>query len=361
MSDDEPTLTHRGPATAAAQRSGDLTGCRLVDRYDLISVLGRGGAGAVYKAIDLTDRSLAAVKVLDAPAASFEWRARFRQEAQAAARLSHPNTVRTLAFGETPDGLAYLVMEYVAGPTLMDVIDQEGRLSPARVVRILDQVAASLGEAHEKGLVHRDIKPANLILTALDGRPDVVKVLDFGLVKDLEADVDLTRAGVVLGSPSFMAPEQVLKQRVDARTDLYALGVVAYGALTGRAPFESPIKHELMMMQVDASVPPLAEKAPNVHFPDSLDWLVRTCLAKQREDRFADTRALRKALRAVQAELDGGAEPSGLALNAAGEPIRTTPPAPPRIALFLAGFLGLLALGSGGLCTLATLVWWWLG
>jgi serine/threonine-protein kinase len=360
VTDEEPTLRHRGPATLAAQRAGDLCGCRLADKYELFERLGAGATGAVYRGRRLTDGLDVAIKVLDAPSANAEWKLRFHREGAAAARLSHPNTVRLLELGEEDDGLTWMAMEHAAGPTLMDVIEREGRLRPERALRILDQVAASLAEAHEKGLVHRDVKPTNIVLTQVDGE-EVAKVLDFGLVKDLSADVDLTHSGVALGSPSFMAPEQVLRKPIDARADLYALGVVTYGMLTGRAPFEHESKHQLMMMQVKAPIPSLQAKAPDLVVPESVAFIVQTCLAKDRESRFADAYQLRKAVRRALAELSGEAPHAPMRLNEEGKPEVSEPPARSRTFSFLAGFFLLAALGGPLVCGALGLLWWALG
>ncbi len=223
-----------------------LLGRDIDGRYTILEKLGQGGMGAVYRASQHgLDREVA-IKVVSAHLVSDPAVVkRFLREAKLASRLSHPNAVGVLEFGQTEDGVFYLVMELVTGRTLDHVIKSEKVLKPERVVRIGMQVCDALEGAHSLSIIHRDLKPANIMLLA-KGR-DLVKVLDFGLAKVVGADqttVTMTNAGALLGTPAFMPPELALGLPCDARADLYSLGVVLYLAGSGRLPFMSDSPHE---------------------------------------------------------------------------------------------------------------------
>jgi len=210
----------------------------VAGRYRVEALLGRGGFGVVYQAVQLNMGRGVALKVLLAEAlAHVEGFARFRHEAELAQRLSHPNTVRLYDFGETEAGLPFTAWELLRGRPLDATLRAERTLSPPRVARIGAQVLKSLMEAHEIGIVHRDVKPSNLFLCEFTGETDFVKVLDFGIAKSLSNGPGLTRDGAILGTPSYMAPEQVAGEEVTPATDLYALGLVMAEALAGRPVF----------------------------------------------------------------------------------------------------------------------------
>ena len=267
-------------------------------QYTLRRKLGAGGMGEVWLAEHGLLRRPCAVKfVRPELAASPAAAARFAREVQAVTGLSHVNTVRVYDYGRADDGSFYLVMEYLDGPTLEELVRAEGPLPPARAVHLLRQVCGALAEAHAAGLVHRDIKPGNVIVATLGGRPDVAKLLDFGLVQDLSAEADgrLTRTGTVLGTPAYMSPEQAAgESAVDARGDIYSLGAVAFFALTGRPPFQGKTVGQLLAAHRSEPPPSLTDLRPDV--PADLAAVVARCLAKDPADRYPSAADLDRAL-----------------------------------------------------------------
>jgi serine/threonine-protein kinase len=207
--------------------------------YQITEELGRGGMAVVYRAYQPSLNRHVAIKVLP-PQLSFDpqFVERFQREARAAARLRHPNIVVIHDVGEQ-DGNYYIVMEYLEGRTLNQLIEQEGPLSPQRAAHIIDQVAAALDYAHQQGVVHRDVKPANIFV----GKDDRVTLTDFGIAKAATDAEQLTRTGMLMGTPEYMAPEQAEGSNVDHRTDLYSLGIVLYQMLVGRVPFRGTTPH----------------------------------------------------------------------------------------------------------------------
>jgi serine/threonine-protein kinase len=267
-------------------------------QYTLTRKLGEGGMGEVWLAEHGLLRRPCAVKFVRPDlAASPAAAARFAREVQAVTGLSHVNTVRVYDYGRADDGSFYLVMEYLDGPTLEELVRAAGPLSPARVVNLVRQLCGALAEAHAAGLVHRDIKPGNVIVATLGGQPDVAKLLDFGLVQDLSAEVDgrLTRTGTVLGTPAYMSPEQAAgESAVDARGDVYALGAVAFFALAGRPPFEWRTVGRLLAAHRSELPPSLADLRPDV--PADVAAVVARCLAKNPADRFQSAADLDREL-----------------------------------------------------------------
>ncbi|MCB9664493.1 MAG: serine/threonine protein kinase [Alphaproteobacteria bacterium] len=283
----------------AALKAGDLLGQTLGGRYVLEERLARGAMGCVYVARQLPFDRKVAVKVLDPKSQSDEasvFQERFLREASVLARLQHPNTVRVFDYGHH-HGHTYLVMEYVDGSSVRRL--QAGGPVPAlRMIHIATQMCDALQEAHALGLIHRDLKPANVLLTRHAGALDVVKVVDFGLAKEFFGNADITQAGQVLGTPMYMAPEQIRDEPCDQRTDIYALGVVLYRGLTGVTPFEKGKAMAVLMAHLKKHVPRFAEVAPELELPPCVEWTVRTCLRKRSEDRFANVMELKRALRA---------------------------------------------------------------
>jgi hypothetical protein len=208
-------------------------------QYSLETKIGAGGMGEVYRARHAMLRRPTAVKLLSGDGSEAQLR-RFEKEVQLTARLTHPNTISIYDYGRTPDGIFYYAMELLDGLTLEELVERHGPQPPGRVIHLLRQVCGALREAHRAGLIHRDIKPANIFLTRRGEIPDFVKVLDFGLVRELKSDQTLTRSNIdtVVGTPLFLAPEAIATpDRVDARADLYGLGCVAYFLVTGAVPF----------------------------------------------------------------------------------------------------------------------------
>jgi serine/threonine protein kinase len=267
--------------------------------YTLEQKVGQGGMGAVYRARhDRLPRPVA-VKLLRTRVAGDESLELFEREVQQTSRLTHPSTVQIYDFGVAQNGIYYYAMEYIDGLTLDDLVMRYGALPPGRVIYILAQVAHALAEAHEVGLVHRDIKPANILLCDRGGVVDFPKLVDFGLVADLQAPIDPNdnRPRTLLGTPMYMAPEALVEtHRIDARTDLYALGAVAYYMLTGEDVFDDPRDIEqLVSMQLNTD--PLApSERMRKKLPRDLERLVLACLAKSPRDRPQSALHLRSAL-----------------------------------------------------------------
>ena len=253
---------------------------RRLGQYELGEKLGEGGMGVVYRARHALMKRPVAIKLLPPALAGQDAIVRFEREVQLTSQLSHPNTVVIHDYGRTPDGIFYYAMELIEGASLEQIIHATGPMPSGRVIHIMRGVAGALAEAHEHGLVHRDIKPANILLGPRGGEPDVVKVLDFGLVRSVNAQAEVTNAGVLMGTPLTMSPEAIRSpERVDARSDLYALGAVAYYLLSGHHVFEAESVLEICAMHLHDVPPPLAVKVPGLDA--DLERLVLSCLAKE--------------------------------------------------------------------------------
>lgn len=276
--------------------SDPLLGVLLGGTYRVRRLLGRGGMGAVYEADHEALGRKVAVKVLS-PELSMRQEAveRFRREALSAARLGHPNIIQIQDFRAEEGAAAFLVMELLQGETLAQRIDRLGTLSDGALRDIAHQVLDALTAAHAAGIVHRDIKPENLFLTPV-GTGDVVKVLDFGVAK-LESDQRITREGMLVGSPLYMAPEQAYGSSVDARADLYSLGATLYHARTGVPPFDADSLPRILVLLKEAPLIPVTVRIPDAD-PAFAAWLERA-LAKRPDERFASAAAMRDALLAL--------------------------------------------------------------
>jgi eukaryotic-like serine/threonine-protein kinase len=252
-------------------------------QYMLENKIGEGGMGVVYRASHAMLRRPTAIKLLTNT--SEHAALRFEREVQLTARLTHPNTIAVYDYGRTPDGVFYYAMEYLEGITLDELVRVHGPQPPSRVVHLLVQICGALEEAHTAGLVHRDIKPANMMLTNRGGDTDVVKVLDFGLVKEsADANLGTTSINAVMGTPHFMAPEAILDPpTVDGRTDLYALGVTAYYLLTGIRVFEGTNLVEICSAHLHQVPVAPSERRPGI--PPKLELAILECLSKKPEDR----------------------------------------------------------------------------
>lgn len=305
---------------------------KQVGQYELMQLLGKGAMGEVYLARHRLLRRPCAVKLIRPDRVeSQEWLSRFEREVQAMAQLTHPNTVEVYDFGRAADDSFFYAMEYLPGSNLDALVRRFGPLPPGRVVHLLRQVCGALAEAHGKGLIHRDIKPGNVIVCERGGVTDVVKLLDFGLVH-VQTDVgpevgrysavesgapedfdgqkappsgfDLTRAGQIIGTPAYMAPEQVRGEPPDARSDIYSLGGVACFLLTGKPPFEGDTLEELCRAHLSTPSPRLCDRDPNV--PADLSALIERCLAKLHEERFQHVKEVLAALEATDAASEWG-------------------------------------------------------
>lgn len=275
-----------------------LTG-RVIGRYRVLDRLGGGGMGTVYIAEHMKLKRKDAIKVLNSTwADQGDALARFHREARNASTITHPNVCAVYDFGETPEGLTFLAMELVDGKSLAEILEEEGALAPARAARLTLQVADALTAAHDKGIVHRDLKPGNIMVTrGADGR-EVVKVVDFGIAKAAGglADQEVTRVGLVAGTPEYMSPEHLRGDEPDPRSDVYSLGVVFYRMLTGRLPFG----------QGHSGVKPLelAKARPEGDFPSGVQSVIERALEYDPLNRFQSAMELgRAAVSATQEEL----------------------------------------------------------
>ncbi|MBZ0126725.1 MAG: serine/threonine protein kinase [Rhodocyclaceae bacterium] len=274
---------------------------RQLGPYRLIRQIGEGALSNVYLAQHRMLKRPAAIKVLKPQTTSDEWTARFQREVQSASQLGHPNTITIYDYGTGPSSEFWYAMEYLEGLSLSDLVERYGPVPPSRAAWILRQACASLWEAHASGLVHRDIKPQNIMLCDIRGERDVVKVLDFGLVKQMSGEQtrDLTSTLRILGTPLYMSPERIRHPGdADARADIYALGAVGYYLLTGKRLFETETEHDLIY-QVLHTVPPLASERSPFTVPVELDALIGRCLEKDPDRRPQSMAEVASALDAV--------------------------------------------------------------
>ncbi len=288
-------------------RTDPFIGRVIGGQYRIDSKLGEGGMGAVYRATQLAVNRGVAVKVLRAHVPEMEKGAlvqRFRREAMATSKLRHPNTVSVYDFGETEDGTMYMVLELLDGATLSEVVTRHAPLPPERVAYIGKQIAKSLAEAHECGIVHRDLKPDNVFVCHYHGDPDFTKVMDFGIARLLTGDDgrDVTRTGMMVGTPRYIAPEQAMAKKVTPAADLYALGVILFEMLSGSAPFDEESAMALALAHINEPVPPLELAKYPKPLAEAWQGLVQSLLTKNPKKR--PQRAAEVANWLSQLELD---------------------------------------------------------
>lgn len=306
-----------------------LIGTTLADKYQILEKLGSGGMGLVYKAKHLLMKRLVAIKLmLPQFAASATALKRFRQEAQAASHLNHPNILKVYDFGVTPQGLPYLVMDLLEGTNLSAELTKHNYLPLERALKIFIQTCAALYHAHQKGVIHRDLKPGNIMLVDYDGQSDVVQIVDFGMAKILsEMDgetEELTKTGEVFGSPMYMSPEQCMGRELDGRSDIYSLGCVMYRTLTGRPAVAGASAMECFNKHATALPAPFSEVAPELMLPPSLEAIIFKAMAKEVHERQDSMAQLREELLAElgQAEISGSmpanSEPQQLSTSQSG-------------------------------------------
>jgi len=288
-----------------------LLGTTLDNRYKIDAVIGRGGMSTVYKARHLFLNRDVAIKIMQEHLASnVEGRMRFQREAQAAASLSHPNIISVTEFGVAAAGEPYMVMDYLQGESLAEILRESVRAEPAMSLMIFKQVSAALQHAHDKGILHRDLKPSNVMLARCD--PDnslQVKVVDFGLARFLPgAGKDqrrLTAAGELVGSPYYMSPEQIRDEELDARSDIYAFGCLMYEGLTGVRPFSDTNAITVLSMHLYEPPPPFSAVLQPNRIPAELEAIVLKCLEKNRSKRYQTMLALAADLGTVHIWEDG--------------------------------------------------------
>ena len=287
-----------GTALRPVGPRADLVGQVIADRYHVTRKLGEGGMGEVYLAEHVKMGRPCALKVIR-PALVHEpdALARFTREAANASRITHPNVAAIYDFGETPDGVVFLAMEYVDGESLQNLLRREGSLHPDRVVAIVRQVAAALADAHALGIVHRDLKPENIVVGRARDGSDLVKIVDFGIAKAVTGDrQQVTRTGFVLGTPDYMSPEQLAGEPLDGQSDQYALALVAFQMLTGKLPFAGKTEHEAMLKRLTAQPQKLAEARPDVVWPTGLQEVFDRALSRRPQDRYPSVTDFAEAL-----------------------------------------------------------------
>ena len=322
----------RDGTTLRTQNTGsDLVGDIIADRYHVLKKLGEGGMGTVYLAEHVKMGRRSAVKVMnpgmvnDADAIS-----RFNREASNASRINHPNVAAIYDFGETPEGLIYLAMEFVEGDSLTKVIERQGALPASRAAEITRQASEALSVAHDMGIVHRDLKPDNIMLAKNRDGSDCVKVVDFGIAKASQSEAQkVTKTGLVVGTPEYMSPEQLAGDKLDGRSDIYSLALVAFNMLTGKLPFPSETVQESMIMRLTDRPKTLAEMKPDVPWPAELQTVMDRALARDAKERYQHANELgRDLVKAVQHMPMTVAAEMGTAVLSAVPPTRVAPGSP---------------------------------
>lgn len=278
----------------------------LGGQFRIVERIGSGGMGSVYRADEPQMGRQVAIKILHHKLKDRkDLVSRFRREARAMSQLTHPNTVRVFMYGELEDtGALYIVMELLEGSNLNQTVKKGGPMDAARAISILVPVCHALHEAHALGIVHRDLKPENIFICRQAGLVDYPKVLDFGLAKVTEAQMQpgsliLTQQGMVFGTPEFMSPEQARGMTLDARSDIYSLACILYEALTGKLPFDAKTPMEYVSKHVSATPISLEDRAPGRAFPPGLWPALKKALAKRPEDRYESTLSFAEALEAL--------------------------------------------------------------
>ena len=297
--------TARCMKTAMNSKSESLIGHTIADRYEIIELIGGGTAGQVFQALQWPLRRPVAVKLM-APERAKDKRKlrRFVNEARILCKLKHPNTVSLIDFGRTDDGYLYMVTEYIAGGTLRDLM-RGNRLTTVPALRITQQIARALSEAHAHGVIHRDLKPENVLIDEVRSEKLVARVIDFGLAKrNQDSDpVTVTAPRTRLGTPGYMPPEQAFYRKVDPTADLYALGVILYEMVTGLPLFESDTNQGLYLEHLYTAPPPLKEVAPDLDIGSGVEDLIMELLAKDSKQRPSSAKAVVRRIEKLLSEL----------------------------------------------------------
>lgn len=281
------------PSSAATPRKAKTE----IGNYVLLRKLGEGGMGVVFEAEHKMIQKRVALKMLHADKANdVQIYERFKREAKISSQIKSPHIVDITDFGQTENGDLYLVMEFLEGKDLGHLLEERKFLTVAEAEHILLQSAKGLVAAHKTGVVHRDLKPDNIFLITKDRDPNFVKLLDFGIAKIAEASAALTKAGMIIGTPEYMSPEQCEGRPVDQRSDIYSLGVIAYHMLTGKVPFSHEHFSRVLLMHSSEPPPPLRKMRPGLQVSPVVEATINKCLAKRREDRYQSMEELLAAL-----------------------------------------------------------------
>jgi serine/threonine-protein kinase len=332
-------------AVFGVQTAEHLIGRVLQDTYRIEALIGEGGMGAVYAASHLRLTRPFAIKVLHRAAASSpQSLARFLREAKIAGSLGHPHIVQVVDVNELPGDVHYIVMEFLEGEDLRSYLSGKGRLEPAAAARIIGETCSALGAAHSHGIIHRDLKPDNIFLCRLEGRQDYVKVLDFGISKVLGSSSIQTQDRTMLGSPSYMAPEQARgnNELVDERTDVYALGATLFEMLAGAPPFSADDIPTLLYQVVHGDTPLLRERCPDIS--PKIEQVVSRAMAREMDDRFATVGELAAALDRAVAE-SGAPQPDAVLESRPDTGLQQSQEAVPLSEMPATGLTARLALG----------------
>jgi serine/threonine protein kinase len=339
-----------GAVLTDASASDPRIGTLLAGKYQIEALIGRGGMGTIYRATHVMLGKPVAVKVIRPDVEiTADIVTRFQREARAASQLDHPNIATVHDLGQLEDGTLYIAMELIEGETLKAVIARDGRITPDRIVRLLGQVTSALAAAHRAGIIHRDLKPQNIMVTRGAGGDEIAKLLDFGIAKTIDqSGTQLTSTGLSLGTPHYMAPEQASGSNVDARTDIYSLGVILYEMLVGTVPFDDPSTPAVLVKHL--SEPPMrpSERRPDLELPPALEAIALRCLEKSPDARFQTADELRAAIESAGSPAARRRRSLPGAMNAGpvepGELEREEVELPPRSAL-----RNLTSVGSSGL------------
>ena len=352
-----------------------LVGTVVSDRYRIVRKVGEGGMGAVYQAEHAVIGKRVALKVLFADLTRRnELVARFLQEAKSASRIGHENVIDISDFGQTPEGLVYIAMEFLEGQDLGRTLRTDRTMTWPRAQPILMQIAKALQAAHTQGIIHRDMKPENIFLVQREGRPDFVKVLDFGIAKVVTSDESdgprLTQTGVIFGTPEYMSPEQAQGHPPDHRVDVYAVGCIMYQMLTGAVPFHAESFMGILTKHLLEPVVPPRQRRPDLEIPPDVEAVCLRAMEKDRDRRFPDMEAFHRALSAARGDSSGTASaslkypalaPPNADVRESKTAITASPPvgafdderpdrlAPPARGLGLGAKLGLAAAAAAGL------------
>lgn len=283
------------PEQTLVQINDRIIGSLFDGKYKILSFIDKGGMGSIYRAQQISLNREVAIKLMQVPDDPTAEK-RFFLEASMCAQLQHPNTIRIFEFGKSNDGHVYIVMELLKGLPLSTKIYNHGALESREALQICSQICSALEEAHQNGIVHRDIKPSNIFLHQPKNET-FPKLIDFGLVKQIDKSSELSHTGLIMGSPMYMSPEQVDSREITLSTDIYSLGMTLYTMLTGAAPFKKDTISQILIAQIRNTPAPLAQVQPNLQFPAPIEWTIQTAIQKTPSQRFASMKDFQTALR----------------------------------------------------------------